>query len=155
MSKKSFSFEFIELMSSDEEAEEADESIQQQLDSLMDLMESLVKDIERVETELVKLQPRMEDLYVNQLSEIPFLETSPFRFEAFLVKSPGFPGIDLERRYPFHEICSLLRAYLVESNSINTEGLIVPNKLLRKLFGRSLKPISFVQMLGLLRVLLI
>jgi hypothetical protein len=154
MSDKHFSSDCIEPMSSDEEDDESG-SLGEQLESLMDLMESLVKDIGRVETELARLQPHMEDLYVNQLSEIPFLETSPFRFETFLVKPPGFPGIDLKKRYPFHEICSLLRTYLIESNSINEEGMVLPNKLLRKFFGRSLKPISFLQLLGLLRAVLI
>ena len=143
-----------EATSSDSSDEESFE-IEEQMEQLCDIMESIVKEITRIEAELVKLQPRMEDLYLNQLSDIPFLETSPFRFETFLVKPPGFPGVELERRYPFHEICALLRTYLVESKSINEEGLILPNKPLRKFFGRSLKPITFLQLLGLLRAVLV
>jgi len=150
----------IHRMSSDEStsSDSSDDEtfeIEEQMDQLCDIMESIVKEITHIEAELVKLQPRMEDLYLNQLSDIPFLETSPFRFETFLVKPPGFPGVDLDRRYPFHELCALLRTYLVESKSINTEGLILPNKPLRKFFGRSLKPITFLQLLGLLRAVLV
>jgi hypothetical protein len=129
--------------------------IQEQLEGVTEVVNAFTQEIALLEKQLETLQRPMEALELGQLGDIPFLTTTPFRHATFLVKPPGFHGIDLEARYPFHTICSMLRNYLFKINAVKQNGLVTLNKELQVLFGTEKTETTYLNLLQMLRNVLI
>lgn len=130
---------------SDSDADSFSE-IQDELERTTSLIGILTRELETFEEQVRKLQRPILDLYLNQLGDVPFLESSPFRSATFQIKSPGFPGIDMTRRYAFHEICALLRAYLFANDAVAADGKILLPKQLKSAFGIRKKHATFMEL---------
>ena len=109
-------------------------SLQADFERLTETLSMFASEIDCLGENLVKIQKPIEHLEIDQLANPTFLEKSPFRLQGFLMKPPGFPGIELNRRYPFHEICELLRNYIFRMNLVKDNGSIVLNDTLSKMF---------------------
>ncbi len=145
-------------MSSDSESEISDVdsfgTVEYNISSLNHLITDLYSQAEELEEHLLTMQKPLEGTQISQLGQLPFLETSPFRHAAFKVKPPGFPGVDLTRRYKYHEICSLLRNYLVGSGAVRPNGSIQLTPVLQTLFEVEESEIGYIALLGRLRKIL-
>ena len=106
---------------------------------------------EDLEEHLHTLRPPVENLELAQLGQLPFLAASPFRHATFAIRPPGFPGVDLSRRYPFHEICRILRTYLVSTGAVQPDGSVALTPQLKSLFEVEENTIGYIALLGHLR----
>jgi len=105
---------------------------------LMDQVEAVLQVLETAEATLQKLQRPIESLALDQLGEVPFLLTSPFRQEKFSLKRA--PSV----RLSFHTICSELRAH---SLPLTREGVIQTSPFLREQMNISTETTTFPQLL--------
>lgn len=126
-------------------------TVEQNIQTLTHLITELYGEAEELEEQLTHIQKPLEGLQVAQLGQLPFLEASPFRHAAFKVKPPGFPGVDLDKRYTFHAICTMLRGYLISTDSFTPTGQVKLNKQLQALFGIKEPVVGYVTLLGALR----
>ena len=129
-------------------------SLQGDLERMSEMVKLMTTNIHELESAMVQMHRPIEGLHLNQLGEVPFLASSPFRHQRFAVKPPGFPGIDLETRYPFHVICAHLRTYLISSNAVSDDGTIKLTKPLQKLFGVKDETTTFLDLIINLRKVL-
>jgi len=127
--------------SSNEEKEE--DSVASTFHSLLTQVEALTTVLETAEGGLLALQRPMEQMALHQLGHIPFLQTSPFRSEAFLLKRrPQGP------RVPFQTICAELRAHCL---TLSTEGdELVVSPFLREMLHLETRTTTFPALLGAL-----
>ena len=133
-------------------------TIQGNLEHLSAVIKELCDETERMEGELLELQRPIENLTIEQFGDAPFMAGSAFRAERFSLRPPGIPGADLGRRYTFAEICQVLRTYLLESGACSVAagtGIIHLNDHLKRLFEVQESEMSYVQLLGRLRKVLI
>jgi hypothetical protein len=130
-------------------------ALEAELERLSTLVGMILTQLEATETQLATLQPHIEDLHVNQLGDLPFLETSPFRHETFRVQPPGFPGVELDQRYPFKDICGALRKYVIRGGSVADDGTITLDAPLKKLFKTRTNKTTFLELMGMLRRVLV
>lgn len=130
-------------------------SVQQMLETMTDAIDGCNDEIQELERQLEALQRPVEALEINQLGDIPFLSSSPFRNQAFLVKPPGIPGIDLTKRYPFHVICAMLRNHLFQTGAVDKDGTITLTEQLQKLLGIQESHTTFLLILKHLRNVLV
>jgi hypothetical protein len=147
-------------MSSDSEYSEISDvdsfaTIEDNLQSLNHLITDLYGQAEELEEHLVSLQKPLEGTQVEQMGQLPFLMATPFRHATFQVKPPGFPGIDLAQRYPFHIICATLRNYIIKNGAMRTDGQVNLTPELQALFDIQEPVIGYVALLGKLRAILI
>ena len=145
----------MESSDSDGSSVESFSSIQDNLEQLSELVTLFTKQLEAAEKQMSELQPHMEDTHVSLLNGVPFLETSTFRKQTFLIKAPGLPGIDITKRYAFKTICEMLRNYLVASNLVLEDGTIKVNTLLQTMLGIKKSTVSYVELLGHLRSVIV
>jgi hypothetical protein len=136
-----------ELSSSSDSDDEYETDIGEQYDALLSQIEHLATLIETTETALHKLQRPILSLSTQQLGDLAFLESSPFRKQAFLVRMD--PRGD---RRPFHEICAELREYLFHNAAVTSDGSITITPLLRSQlrFKPRQKTTTYSEVLGLL-----
>ena len=125
------------------------------LEGLRSMLGDMLEGIEAMEAKLVTLQRPIQNMYADQLGDVPFLESSPFRNASFLVKAPGFPGVDLTKRYKFKDITVMLRNYLEKKNAIDVNGIITPPPQIKKLFGIKAKTTTFMELIANLRNVLV
>ena len=112
------------------------ESFSDELTQLRKIMASINSTIETLETQLISIQRPIEALHMEQLGDIPFLETSPFRHTMLKFKSDvRIPGLDASRRHSFADIMKHVRAHLFNSGAVQTDGYIKLNKDLRKILA--------------------
>lgn len=132
-------------------------TMQANLEQLSSVMKDLCDEAERLEGSLTVLHRPIENLAIEQFGDAPFMAGSAFRSERFALRPPGIPGADLGRRYTFAEICQVLRTYLLESGAgaVTGTGDIVVNEPLKRLFDIQETEISYIQLLGRLRKVLI
>lgn len=99
--------------------------------------------LETAERGLVSLQRPMERLALHQLGHVPFLQTSPFRSDAFLLKRrPAGP------RVPFRTICAELRAHCL---TLPRDGdRLVVSPFLKELLNVQTRTTTFPALLGAL-----
>ena len=149
-------------MSSDTEYEPPSDvdsyaSVEMEIQELSHVISELYSAAEELEMRLTSLHPPLENTQISQLGQLAFVQASPFRSATFAVKPPGFPGVDLSRRYAFQEICGLLRSYLIHEKLVNTDNSVQINDTLRTLLGieESVKSLGYVSLLGHLRHLLV
>ena len=141
-----------------EDGHSSDESfstIQESLEQISDLVELFTKQIDVAEKQMLELQPAVEDTHLSQLQGPPFLETSPFRHQMFLVKAPGFPGIDLQKRYAFKTICETMRNYLFDEKLVTDDGMVTLTRPLKALLGIKKPTVSYVELMGALRAVIV
>lgn len=110
-------------------------SVQADLERMSAIINELNIGVHDLEAHMTTLHRPMESLHLDQLGDVPFLASSPFRHQTFAVKPPGIPGIDLERRYAFHTICAALRNYCIALGANSATHDIELPKLLQNLFG--------------------
>lgn len=110
------------------------DSFEEDLVNLRSVVGSLTDAIEELESHLSTLQRPMEHLLLNQLDNVPFLNTSPFRSTKFKIRRAGIPGLDAHQTYEFSTICEKVRAYLQAANCISDDGTIELNSKQQKLF---------------------
>lgn len=125
------------------------------LEGLRALLGNMLEGIEVMETKLQSIQRPIQNIYTDQLGDVPFLETSPFRNASFHIKAPGFPGVDLTKRYKFKDITALLRAYLEKKKAIDASGLITLPRQLKTLFGIKTNTATFMELISKLRTILV
>ena len=132
-------------------------SLQADFERLSETLNIFASAIESLGDNLTKIQKPIENIEIEQLPDTVFLEKSPFRLQTFLVKSPCFPGIDPNIRYPFHKICSILRNYIFSMKLVDESGSIKPNEVLRKYFNidSSVQEISYLDLLSKLKHVLV
>lgn len=145
----------MESSESDGSDAESFSSIQENLEQLSELVTLFTKQLEVAEAKMLELQPNLEDTHVSLLNGVPFLETSTFRKQTFLLKAPGLPGIDITKRYAFKTICEMLRKYIFASNLVQEDGAIQVNTLLQNMLGIKEPTVSYVDLLGHLRSVIV
>jgi hypothetical protein len=128
-----------ESEASDEEAD----SVFSAYTTMMKEVETLMTVLETAEAGLAALQRPMEQLALHQLGHVPFLHTSPFRSESFLLKRrPAGP------RVSFRAICAELRAHC---HTLPTEGdELVVSPFLREMLNVKTRTTTFPALLGAL-----
>ena len=130
-------------------------TIEETIAAMTHTLEELYGEAEELEETLHDLHVPLTDLHLQQLGDVPFLQTSPFRTATFAVKPPGFPGADLSVRYPFHVICAILRDHLFKTGAVAADGTITLSKPLQTLFEVQEPTIQWIPLIGKLRAVLI
>jgi hypothetical protein len=134
-------------MEDDSTSSEYESDIGDQYDALLNQIEHLATLIETTETALHKLQRPILSLSTQQLGDIAFLESSPFRKQAFHICADSTGG-----RRPFQTICAELRAHLFASDAVGADGTITITPLLRSQlkFKARQKTTTYSELMGLL-----
>ena len=122
---------------------EEEDSVAATFHSLLIQAEALMTVLETAEAGLLTLQRPMERMALHQLGHIPFLQTSPFRQESFLLKRrPQGP------RVSFRSVCAELRAHCL---TLPTEGHeLVVSPFLREMLHVTTRTTTFPAILGAL-----
>jgi TolA-binding protein len=128
------------------------ESFSGDLTQLRHVVASINSTIETLETQLISMQRPIEQLHLDQLGDIPFLQSSPFRHTMLKFKSDvRIPGIDTKQRYSFADIMKHVRTYLFESGAIQADGSIKLSKEMRKQFGIKESELSYIEIMQHMR----
>lgn len=133
-------------MSSSDESDSFS-SVQADFERLMETVQEFSKELDLVGNHLTKLQAPIEKLCIDQLHDTDFLASSTFRSGSFQVKAPGFPGVDVGKRYPYSTICAALRTYIFRSNSVSADGTIHMNDVLQSAFQIDKATTTFPELL--------
>ena len=131
------------------------ESVEEEITTLNHLITELYGAAEELEERLATMVKPLEGTQLAQLGQLPFCAASPFRHATFAVKPPGFPGVDLTQRYPFHVICAQLRGHLLTSGAVQADGSIKLSKDLQHLFGIQEPVVGYITLLAHLRAVLV
>jgi len=150
-------------MSSDSEHEHISDvdsyaSVEMDIQALSHLISELYGQAEELEERLATLHKPLEGTQIDQFGQLAFVAASPFRNATFAIKAPGLPGlpnVDLSKRYSFHQICAILRNYLISCNAVCDDGSITLNAQLQHLFGIQDTTIGYIALLGHLRNVLV
>jgi hypothetical protein len=141
-----------------EYSEESIESFRGDLTQLRRIVSSINSTIETLETQLISIQRPIEALHMEQLGDVPFLETSPFRHTMFKFKTDvGIPGFDSGKRYMFADIMKHVRTYLFETGAVQSDGSIKLTSETRKLFGikeKNERIVSYIDIMHYMRQIL-
>ena len=140
---------------SDESDNEGIQDIEEQLTALANVIETLIPELDTLEAELKALERPIEQIALQQLGDIPYLSTSPFRKATFRFRAPGLPGVDSTRRYSFEDICGLLRNYIFQANLIAEDETITLNDQLKLLFGIKELTSTYIELIRHLRNVLV
>lgn len=133
-------------------SEESIESFSGDLTQLRKIVASINATIETLETQLISIQRPIEALHMEQLGDIPFLESSPFRHTMLKFKSDiKIPGLDASKRHSFAEIMKHVRAHLFESGAVQPDGSIQLTKDMRKMLGIKEKTVSYIDIMNHMR----
>ena len=130
-------------------------SVEETIETLSHLITELYGAAEELEEHLSTMVKPLEGTQIAQLGQLPFLQASPFRHASFAVKPPGYPGVDLTQRYPFHVICAHLRAYLISTGAYKPDGTVLLNADLQRLFETQESSMGYVALLAKLRAVLV
>ena len=126
---------------------EYESDIGDQYEALLDQINHLATLIETTELALHKLQRPLLSLSTQQLGDLAFLESSPFRKQAFHICADPTGS-----RRPFETICADLRAHLSREDAVQADGAITITPLLRAQlkFRPRQTTTTFPELLGLL-----
>jgi hypothetical protein len=128
------------------------ESFSGDLSQLRSVVAAINASIQTLETQLISIQRPIESLHVDQLGDVPFLHSSPFRHTMLKFKSDvGIPGLDTHKRYSFAEILAIVRTYLFESGAVQEDGTICLSKELQKSLGIHESSLSYIELMRHLR----
>jgi len=123
--------------------EDEEDSVLTTYATLLTEVEVLMTVLETAEAGLAALQRPMEQLALHQLGNVPFLQSSPFRQESFLLKR-RIEG----NRVPYHVVCAQLRAHCL---TLPTEGdELVVSSFLRDMLHIRTRTTTFPRLLGAL-----
>jgi hypothetical protein len=95
---------------------------------------------------MISIQRPIEDLHIDQLGDIPFLQSSPFRQTILKFKHDIGIGLDISVRHTFSDICTKLRSYLFTHNCVQDDGTIQLPPSLQSVFGLK-TPITYIELL--------
>ena len=133
-------------------SEESIESFSGDLSQMRRIVASINSTIEALETQLISIQRPIESLHMEQLGDVPFLESSPFRHTMLKFKSDvRIPGLDTSKRYSFADIMKNVRTYLFESGAVQDDGSIKLTKDMRKMLGIKDETVSYVDIINHMR----
>ena len=141
--------------SDNSDSAESFSSIQNNIKSLSNLVKEFTGHLDIAEKKIAELHPHVETAYISQLDTVPFLESSPFRDQTFMLKPNTLPGMDATKRYKFSAICEHMRNYFFENKMVADDGTITLPSKLQKLFGLDTNKTSFIELLGKLRSVLV
>ena len=143
---------------SDTEDEEGFEELEQTLEDTCNLIESMLKEVTVLEQRLFNLQRPIQYLHIEQLGELEFLASSPFRQTEFKFSKPEvavLAGLDTKKRHSFHKISECLRDAIIAQKCVDEQGIIILNKPLQKMFETKDTSMTFPALLGHLRSVLV
>lgn len=143
---------------SDTEDEEGFEELEQTLEDTCNLIESMLKEVTVLEQRLFNLQRPIQYLHIEQLGELEFLASSPFRQTEFKFATPevaALAGLDIKKRHTFHTIAESLRNAIIAQNCVDERGIISLSKPLQKMFETKDTSMTFPALLGHLRFVLV
>lgn len=143
------------MSSSDESDADSFGTIEEEINELNHMISELYCAAEDLEDQLIKIRRPLERSQLDQLGQVPFLKTSPFRITMFSVKAPGFGGIDLGKRYLFQEICAVLRCHLIKTGAVQPDGTINLSHQLKTLFEVEEDSIGYIVLMARLRRVLV
>ena len=141
-------------MSSDSEDTESSESfssIQADFERLSEMLHNFASGVDTIESNLIKMQKPIENLELNQLMDVKYLENSSFRNQTFLLKDSGFTGFAKNKRYRFQDICAVLRNYLFMNNLIQVDGSVKLNDHLKKIFDLNEENVEYLDLIARLK----
>jgi hypothetical protein len=134
-----------------QETDQDEDSVLSIYTALLKEAEALMAVLETAEVGLAALQRPMERLALHQLGSVPFLQTSPFRSESFLLKRKpnGAPaGAPEGSRVPISIVCAQLRALTL---CLPTEdGRLVLSPYLKEMLHIKARTATFPALLGAL-----
>ena len=134
------------------DSEESIESFSGDLSQMRRIVASINSTIEMLETQLISIQRPIESLHMEQLGDVPFLESSPFRHTMLKFKSDVcIPGLDTSKRHSFADIMKNVRTYLFESGVVQEDGSIKLTKEMQKMLGIKEKTVSYVDIMNHMR----
>lgn len=135
-----------------EYSQESIESFSGDLTQLRKIVASINSTIETLETQLISIQRPIEELHMEQLGDIPFLESSPFRHTMLKFKHHvEIPGLDTTKRHSFADIMKHVRTYLFESGAVQEDGSICLSKPTRKMLGIKEERVSYIDIMNHMR----
>ncbi len=143
------------MSSSDESDTDSFGTVEEEIAELNHMISELYCAAEDLEDQLIKIRKPLELSQLDQLGQVPFLKSSPFRSAMFKVKAPGFAGIDLEKRYLFQEICAMLRSHLLATGAVQPDGTIRLSDQLKTLFEVETDTIGYIVLMSRLRRVLV
>jgi len=144
--------------SGSEEDEHDFTELESTLEETANLIETMMKEVATLETRLHTIKRPIQDLHVEQLGELDFLSSSPFRQQEFKFAKPEVAvaaGLDPKKRHTFQKIAECLRQTLLAQKLVDEHGLIHLSKSLQKLFETKEDILSFPGLLGNLRAVLV
>ena len=130
-------------------------SLQNDLERMSAVVKAMCEETETLENRLHTLQRPMEGMAIEQFGDALFMAASPFRKQCFSQKSPGIPGVALNERYSFGTICGIIRTHLMTIGAVQPDGQIILPKTIQTLFGTEETHITYIQLIGLLRNVLV
>jgi hypothetical protein len=141
--------------SSDSGASDSEESIESfsgDLSQMRRIVASINSTIEMLETQLISIQRPIESLHMEQLGDVPFLESSPFRHNMLKFKTDvHIPGFDTSKRHSFADVMKNVRSYLFETGAVQDDGSIKLTKDMQKMLGIKEKTVSYVDIMNHMR----
>ena len=143
------------MSSSDESDVDSFGTVEEEIAELNHMISELYCAAEDLEDQLHKIKRPLEQSQLDQLGQIPFLKSSPFRSAMFKVKAPGFAGIDHTKRYLFQEICGVLRAHLLATGAVQADGTVQLSDQLKALFEVEEDSLGYIVLLARLRRVLV
>jgi hypothetical protein len=141
-----------ESSDSDCMSEESIESFSGDLTQLRKIVASINSTIQTLETQLISIQRPIEAVHMEQLGDIPFLESSPFRHNILKFKADiAIPGLDTSKRHSFADIMKHVRAHLFDTGAVQPDGSITLSKHMRKLLGIKETNVSYIDIMNHMR----
>jgi len=139
----------------DSSSSESFSSIQADFERLSEMLHNFASGVDTIETNLIKMQKPIENLELNQLMDVKYLENSSFRNQTFLLKESGFSGFAKDKRYRFKDICAVLRNYLFTNNLIQADGSVMLNDHLKKIFDLNDMRVEYLDLIARLKHVLV
>jgi hypothetical protein len=131
-------------------------SMDDNLNDIIYTINALYEEIGAIDTNLKTLTTPLTDMVAEQLSDVKFLENSPFRTSTFMLRE-GVPlgNMAVGKRYAFKDIVETLRVYLFDKKLVEPDGTIQVNETLRLLFEIQETETTFPTLLLHLRRILV
>jgi len=131
-------------------------SMDDNLNDIIQTINALYEEIGAIDTNIKTLTMPLTDMVAEQLSDVKFLENSPFRTSTFMLRE-GVPlgNMAVGKRYAFKDIVETLRVYLFDKKLVEPDGTIQVNETLRLLFEIQEAETTFPTLLLHLRRILV
>ena len=132
-------------------------SMDDNLNDIIQTINALYEEIGAIDTNIKTLTMPLTDMVAEQLSDVKFLENSPFRTSTFMLREgvPFMGNMAVGKRYAFKDIVETLRVYLFDKKLVESDGTIQVNETLRLLFEIQETETTFPTLLLHLRRILV